>query len=293
LSPITLRVSPMKKQPTVEARSNQALRNTPENSRYTFSGKERDTETGYSYFGARYYNSDLSIWLSVDPLSDKYPNLTPYAYCANNPIILVDPDGKDVEDGEDWVRGKDGRYRYDSRVHSQEDAEKYYGKGAQAISNGYSYKTKQGEVMLLDKGFYKLNGVKKQVKDQATGLSKMIAIVKSTVKQLDQDGSGDPANDGDPELNEKVGPVLQGAALLNPVIGVPNSVYTAVAGEDIYGNEASTAGRIISGVSVVAGGVGTIASGVIGQVAKGIDKAINAWTVYQTTKDGYKKTKKQ
>ena len=69
-------------------------RSTTWNSRYTFSGKERDNETGYSYFGARYYNSDISIWLSVDPLSDKYPNLTPYAYCANNPIILVDPDGR-------------------------------------------------------------------------------------------------------------------------------------------------------------------------------------------------------
>ena len=64
---------------------------------YTFSGKEKDVETGYSYFGARYYDSGLSIWLSVDPLSDKYPNLTPYAYCANNPVILVDPDGREVE----------------------------------------------------------------------------------------------------------------------------------------------------------------------------------------------------
>jgi len=35
------------------------------NSRYTFSAKEKDIETGYSYFGARYYTSDLSIWLSV------------------------------------------------------------------------------------------------------------------------------------------------------------------------------------------------------------------------------------
>jgi RHS repeat-associated protein len=69
-------------------------RSTTWSSRYTFSGKERDSETGYSYFGARYYHSDLSIWLSVDPLSDKYPNLTPYAYCANNPVILVDPDGR-------------------------------------------------------------------------------------------------------------------------------------------------------------------------------------------------------
>ena len=35
--------------------------------KHTFSSKERDVETGLSYFGARYYSSDLSIWLSVDP----------------------------------------------------------------------------------------------------------------------------------------------------------------------------------------------------------------------------------
>ena len=65
--------------------------------RYTFSGKERDEETGYSYFGARYYNSDLSIWLSVDPMADKYPSLSPYTYCADNPVRLVDPDGEEIE----------------------------------------------------------------------------------------------------------------------------------------------------------------------------------------------------
>jgi hypothetical protein len=54
-------------------------------------------ETGYGYFGARYYDSGLSIWLSVDPMSDKYPSMSPYNYCANNPVILVDPDGREVE----------------------------------------------------------------------------------------------------------------------------------------------------------------------------------------------------
>ena len=43
---------------------------------------------------ARHYNSDLSIWLSVDPMSDKYPGVSPYVYCANNPVRLVDPDGE-------------------------------------------------------------------------------------------------------------------------------------------------------------------------------------------------------
>ena len=62
---------------------------------HTFSAKERDAETGLSYFGSRYYSSDLSIWLSVDPMSDKYPSLSPYTYCANNPVKLVDPNGED------------------------------------------------------------------------------------------------------------------------------------------------------------------------------------------------------
>ena len=62
---------------------------------FTFSAKEKDTETGYSYFGSRYYSSDLSIWLSVDPMSDKYPSLSPYAYCSNNPIKYVDPNGEE------------------------------------------------------------------------------------------------------------------------------------------------------------------------------------------------------
>ncbi|MBR5783932.1 MAG: hypothetical protein IKY43_02055, partial [Bacteroidales bacterium] len=50
--------------------------------RVCFTGKERDSETGFSYFGARYYDSDLMTgWLSVDPMADKYPGLSPYAYC--------------------------------------------------------------------------------------------------------------------------------------------------------------------------------------------------------------------
>ncbi len=62
----------------------------------SFTGKERDSETGFSYFGARYYDSDiLTGWLSVDPLADKYPSLSPYAYCAWNPVRLTDPDGED------------------------------------------------------------------------------------------------------------------------------------------------------------------------------------------------------
>ena len=64
---------------------------------HSFTGKERDEETGYGYFGARYMDHELmTMWLSVDPMADKYPNISPYAYCAWNPVKLVDPDGRDI-----------------------------------------------------------------------------------------------------------------------------------------------------------------------------------------------------
>ena len=64
---------------------------------FTFTGKERDAETGYGYFGARYMDHELmTMWLSVDPMSDKYPSISPYAYCAWNPVKLVDPDGRKI-----------------------------------------------------------------------------------------------------------------------------------------------------------------------------------------------------
>ena len=67
------------------------------NERFKFTGKERDEETGYDYFGARYYSSALPMWMSVDPLAGDYPWISPYAYCAWNPIKYIDPTGMWIE----------------------------------------------------------------------------------------------------------------------------------------------------------------------------------------------------
>jgi len=95
-------------------------------SRYKFTAKELDNETSYTYFGARYYDSDLSVWLSVDPMSDKYPSLSPYCYSANNPVVLVDPNGMCVinppskEDYERCNVTEQAQQRFESILHNNE-----------------------------------------------------------------------------------------------------------------------------------------------------------------------------
>ena len=71
------------------------------NNRWKFTGKELDEETGLYYYGARFYNPSTSIWLSVDPLTEMFPNWNPYNYVMQNPLNLTDPTGMSPEGGGD------------------------------------------------------------------------------------------------------------------------------------------------------------------------------------------------
>ena len=88
--------------------------NTEHTMPYLFNGKELDQETNLTYFGARYLDMKTSLWLNTDPLSGYNPtfehehyidgqhnggifnpmNLNTYGYTYNNPIIYIDPNGK-------------------------------------------------------------------------------------------------------------------------------------------------------------------------------------------------------
>lgn len=70
-------------------------RNNVWNTPYLFNAKEFDEETGMYYYGARYYNPRISIWLATDPSEEKYFGYSSYCYTGNNPIKLSDPNGKD------------------------------------------------------------------------------------------------------------------------------------------------------------------------------------------------------
>ena len=81
-------------------------RNGVWNTPYLFNSKELDEETGLYYYGARYLNPKDTRWISVDPLFEKYVGMSPYNYCAGNPVRLVDVDGRD------YLQNENGEMQY-------------------------------------------------------------------------------------------------------------------------------------------------------------------------------------
>ena len=142
--------SNMKNLPCGEPYINQ--RTSDYSERFTFTGKgprkgwrtplskvkyreQRDEETGYGYFGARYMDYELmAMWLSVDPLADKYPGTSPYAYCAWSPIIAKDPNGMDS------VRTPNGMANAGTGYKTTPDGQYLYGEGLKTMSGRKIYK---------------------------------------------------------------------------------------------------------------------------------------------------------
>jgi len=74
--------------------------------KYLTTQHERDGETGFDYRGARIYDSDLGRFLSLDPAAMEYPTFSDYVYVLDNPIIFIDPDGKNAAP----IYNMDGEY---------------------------------------------------------------------------------------------------------------------------------------------------------------------------------------
>ncbi|NLT51495.1 MAG: hypothetical protein GXX85_11310 [Ignavibacteria bacterium] len=68
-------------------------------------------------FAGRYYDSETGRWLQVDPLADKYPGWSPYNYCVNNPLVMVDPNGM-------WTVEYDSQENVVSAVYQEGDTYK-------------------------------------------------------------------------------------------------------------------------------------------------------------------------
>ena len=147
-------------------------------------GKERDSETGFSYFGARYYDSDiLTGWLSVDPLADKYPGLSPYAYCAWNPVRLVDLDGEEI-----WIRGTDyNDYQYKEGKLYNKDGTEYTG------NDEFANRVQKDLNILKEKG------MSKQVNSLENSSN------KHTIKLSGNENSADPGKENSENISNGIG----------------------------------------------------------------------------------------
>ena len=110
--------------------------------REAYTGKEDQTPdfgTSYTDFGARQYSPTLRRWMVPDPMSEKYYGTSPYAFCNNNPVNFVDPDGKNpIYNRFGTLLGTD-----DGGLH---------GKALFMDDSEFSQGMKQDEALLYDKG---------------------------------------------------------------------------------------------------------------------------------------------
>ena len=171
--------------------------------RFTFTGKERDEETGYGYFGARYMDHELmTMWLSVDPMADKYPSMSPYSYCAWNPVKLVDPDGREI-----WIKGSDGNeYQYKGGKLLNADGSDYKGEDEFVLRvmndlNTLKINGMEDQISSLEKSGYKHriestdghNQTKPESDAKATNGTGCKTTIKYNQNRLKEDGWKRPA----------------------------------------------------------------------------------------------------
>lgn len=103
--------------------------------KYKYNDKEFDMTHGLHWYdyGARHYDPCIMRFTTMDPMCEKYYNLSPYAYCGNNPVNAVDPSGMD------WVKTPNNDYLWMDNVTSYKD-----------VPYGYSYIGTTGKDILTD-----------------------------------------------------------------------------------------------------------------------------------------------
>jgi RHS repeat-associated protein len=106
--------------------------------KYKFTGKELDTETGYFYFGARAYDGRIGRWNVVDPLFEKYPNVSPYNYALNNPLRFIDPKGMEAVDATPDDPDDKKKKQQETTINYIKQVGETFEKGFKLIADGVS-----------------------------------------------------------------------------------------------------------------------------------------------------------
>ena len=107
---------------------------------YKFNGKEFDEETRLYYYGARYMNPRTSLWYGVDPLAEKYPNITPYCYTDNNPVRYIDPNGMIKREYYDHDNMEHSGNLYKNYINFKDGGENVFNLFAHGNTTGFGYR---------------------------------------------------------------------------------------------------------------------------------------------------------
>lgn len=184
---------------------------------YKFNAKELDEETGLYYYGARYYDPKTSVWISVDPYTEIYPGMSGYNYCADNPVLYIDPNGK-------WIwEAKNVRDARKEAKHTGGEFAKWKGKdGKTWASVDYSKSKEYKGNNATDVKVYKPEG--KSWGDRVNDGRKWVNDNKSTIINVAQ-------------ITQNVGDgiALAGYACTVSVIGAEVGVPLAAIGNAISG----------------------------------------------------------
>jgi RHS repeat-associated protein len=218
--------------------------------RQQFTGKERDTETGLDYFGARYYSSTQGRFTSVDPENAGADPSNPqswngYSYALNNPLRYTDPDGRKVR-----VCDKDGN----CAVLTDEEAgnsifnKRYISSIGQTVKDGRIY---QGNELI---GTYQ----RVSFDDLSDRANAVIFGNQNTAGLVDRAPAA-----GRAAMALWAGSVVVGATAGVGLyaLGPSSSVTTLGLGTEAAGNTATVAGRVISTVGQGLKNVRQIGSG--------------------------------
>jgi RHS repeat-associated protein len=189
-------------------------------SRFRFNGKEWDEETGNFYYGARYYDPKMSVWLSVDPLAHKLPHLTPYCFSNNNPVNMVDPDGRLPQAAIGFIIG----FALDVSAQMLFD-------GRDLTAVDYMSATISGGAGMLSCG---ISSVAKFGKYGTGAINTTIDVAESQSKQ-----AIDPETNGEISLGKTVSDVVSGA--------VGNKVKVVDANIKVKENTLDRSQRLVSG----------------------------------------------
>jgi RHS repeat-associated protein len=130
---------------------------------YKYNGKEFQDELNLNWYDyhARNYDPAIGRWMNIDPLAETSRRYSPYAYCLDNPVFFIDPDGMQADDWISWI-GKGGQQHitYDSSVKTAGDAEKKgYTNVEKVFEKGTGRAKSTGEVIDFNTdGTYRVNG---------------------------------------------------------------------------------------------------------------------------------------